>query len=1109
VDVACANCGAPNPTEARFCMRCGTPVGAPAQTQERRVVSILFVDLVGFTERSDQADPEDVRRTLVPYHARVKAVLERFGGTLDKFIGDAVMGVFGAPLAHEDDPVRAVNAARAILQEVAGLQERDPDLAVRVAVNTGEAVVSFGSGPQVGEAVAGDVVNTASRLQSIAPRNGIVVGETTARSVRAAFELAELPPARVKGKSEPLRVWRVLGPRAPSDVFEPSARFVGRQVELDEVLERFDEVVRTSTPGNVVIVGDAGIGKTRFVRELSDRLARSTSTPQWLSTRCQPYGEDVGLRPAARLVEAAVAIGVRADQEEIRSRLDSALAAGIPDQVERDGVRVLLERFVGSGETDGATSMRDLAHAIASVLSERPVVIAVEDVHWAEQTLLQLLIALRDEVRGRSVLFLATTRSADEPLGPSAATLELAPLAEAETETLVADLLGRSVFTDLTPERLAERAGGNPLYAVEFVRALADRPEAARASVPLPDTVQSVIAARLDVVPAELRAAVFDAAVIGPEFWVPAVAALDHDDREAAEASVKALATRGVVAAGSPAWFNALPTYRFTHALFREVAYARLPRATRADKHARAARWLVTESGEHAGERADAIAHHFEQAFLSARASGDEALQDAVRDPAAHWLNAAGRRVRHLDVRGAFDRHERSLAIAAPGSVEHAFALTAGAAMGGRAGLIDGTEALRRIDDAVAAFRTLGDLALLGWSLVRRYNQLAFMGRGVEGETSLDEAIELLESVPAGQDLAESYAYRSEGAMLAGRSEESLAWAERALSVAAEVRSDNAAIMALHLRGNARGELGDAGGLDDLRDALRRAEFAGSAADIVYSHMYLGEWSWLLEGPRAGLTHFDAARDLSERRRIMRQHIWSTAGSLGALFDAGRWDDLVERIEQLRNTDAELIDPTVVCVADIWGAKLSLARGDRALMPDAAELVERALGIDEMHVVVPGLSAAAMIAARDGDVAQAHAWLEHADDASSAISSPTYREEIVADATRTAIAVGAVVLAARFADGEGTTARSRATYATARAAVLEANRADDRAVAGAWGEAVAAWRSYGGEYERALALAGSAAALDGCGDLEGARGGREEAERIATGLGASTVFLGA
>src|SRR3954471_20306521 len=212
----CRSCGAELPAGAKFCSECGTPVEAAASAepaQERRVVSILFVDLVGFTERSDRADPEDVRRTLVPFHARVKEDLERFGGTLDKFIGDAVMGVFGAPVAHEDDPVRAVRSALRILRSIEELRRDDPEIAVRAAVNTGEAVVTFGTGPQVGEAVAGDVVNTASRMQGVAPRGSLVVGESTMRAIGEAFDVELLPPAVVKGKAEPLNVWRVVGER--------------------------------------------------------------------------------------------------------------------------------------------------------------------------------------------------------------------------------------------------------------------------------------------------------------------------------------------------------------------------------------------------------------------------------------------------------------------------------------------------------------------------------------------------------------------------------------------------------------------------------------------------------------------------------------------------------------------------------------------------------------------------------------------------------------------------------------------------------------------------------------------------------------------------------
>src|SRR5580765_1036925 len=204
----CSNCGTIVPPGGRFCPSCGTAVPdarpAVAPVEERRVVSILFADLAGFTSRSDQADPEDVRRTLIPFHAIAKEEIERFGGTLDKFVGDAAMGVFGAPVAHEDDPERAVRAALAIQARTA-----DMEIPVRAAVNTGEAVVTFATGPQVGENVAGDVVNTASRLQGVAPHGGVVVGESTYRSTRGAVTYHELEPVTVKGKAEPLHVWVV------------------------------------------------------------------------------------------------------------------------------------------------------------------------------------------------------------------------------------------------------------------------------------------------------------------------------------------------------------------------------------------------------------------------------------------------------------------------------------------------------------------------------------------------------------------------------------------------------------------------------------------------------------------------------------------------------------------------------------------------------------------------------------------------------------------------------------------------------------------------------------------------------------------------------------
>ena len=289
--------------------------------EERRTVTIVFADLVGFTERSDRADPEDVRRTLVPFHRRVKEDLERFGGTLDKFIGDAVMGVFGAPVAHEDDPVRAVRAALRILDTIEDLRRDDPDIAVRIAVNTGEAVVSFGSGPRVGEAVAGDVVNTTSRMQSLAPRDAVVIGEETLRAVRGRFEVEALPTATVKGKSEPLMVWQVLGERAEPE--RERVPFVGRRTELEILTERFDDVERSGSARFLVVVADAGVGKSRLIVELANDLGERALP---ITGSCPPYGEGVTFAPVEQIVRALTGIDPSDDVATSAARLEAHAA---------------------------------------------------------------------------------------------------------------------------------------------------------------------------------------------------------------------------------------------------------------------------------------------------------------------------------------------------------------------------------------------------------------------------------------------------------------------------------------------------------------------------------------------------------------------------------------------------------------------------------------------------------------------------------------------------------------------------------------------------------------------------------------------------------------
>ena len=361
----CLNCGENNPDKAKFCSECATPLkAAPTlQAEERKVVSILFVDLVGFTARSHDADPEDVRAALAPYHSLLKTEIERFGGTVEKFIGDAVMAVFGAPVAHEDDAERAVRSALRITEAIEELNEATPnlDLSIRAAVNTGEGLVTLGARPQAGEGmVTGDVVNTASRLQGIAPVGGVAVGEVTYRTTKDFISYESLDPVTVKGKPEPIAVWRAVSARSRFGVdvdMAPKTPFIGRDFDLGALKNAYQRTVRESSVQLVTITGEPGVGKTRLLSEFSSFIDDHDELVYWRQGRSLPYGEGITFWALGEIVKAQAGILESDSPETASEKLQVAVEAVIEETDERTWFVARLGPLVGaraSGSGGGA-----------------------------------------------------------------------------------------------------------------------------------------------------------------------------------------------------------------------------------------------------------------------------------------------------------------------------------------------------------------------------------------------------------------------------------------------------------------------------------------------------------------------------------------------------------------------------------------------------------------------------------------------------------------------------------------------------------------------------------------------------------------------------------
>jgi class 3 adenylate cyclase/tetratricopeptide (TPR) repeat protein len=649
---SCPACGEANPDHARFCLKCGTALTQAGQRgEERKLVSVLFVDLVGFTSRSDRADPEDVRDTLQLYHSRVKEQIERYGGTVEKFIGDAVMAVFGAPVAHGDDAERAARAGLRVLEAIGELNREQPalDLSARAAVATGEAVVAVGSVPELGEALAmGDVVNTASRLQSAAPTGQLIVGEETYRATRNVIAYEEMDSILAKGKREPVRAWLAVAPLAgPAERPVTSAPMVGRDREMALVESIWDRAVAERRPHLVTVIGPAGIGKSRLVREISSSIGDRGGRA--VRGRCLPYETRAVYGAFSQHVKQIAGVFEHDPPETAREKLAHTVAALVPEQEAPELTRYL-SLLLGLGVDEPVDQRVLLFFAarrfIERLASQQPTLFVFEDVHWADGGELDLLEYLGSHVREASALLLALARPELLDRKPTwgsglgaQTTISLEPLSSSDASAIAAHVLAGALDAQSKSAvaRLVEVAEGNPLFVEELTASLL---EGAQRTGELPTTVKSAIASRLDALPPDARALLLDASVIGKTFWRGALQALGA--AYPIDEALEALEARDLIRREPLSRVRGDTEFTFKHMLIRDVAYATLPRGGRRERHAAIARYIEEAGPQQAKDLAWLLAHHWREAgepnraidylLLAAEAARDSwATEETIR----------------------------------------------------------------------------------------------------------------------------------------------------------------------------------------------------------------------------------------------------------------------------------------------------------------------------------------------------------------------------------------------------------------------------------------------------------------------------------------------
>jgi DNA-binding SARP family transcriptional activator/predicted ATPase len=812
------------------------PLGATPLREERKVVTVLFVDPIRPTDRSEGIDPEDIRLLQERYWTPLRREVERYGGTVERFVDDALVALFGAPRAHEDDSERAVRAALAI-RAWARDQERGE---VRIGIATGEALVRIGVQPVAAEGMAtGDVIITAPRLGAAASPNGILVGENVYRATKHVIDYREAEP--VAANDNQIAAWEALQVRSRLDADEGhQTPLVGRTRELELLLSTLARVREERSPQLVTLVGVPGIGKSRLVHELMRAVAASPELMTWRRGRSLSYGDGISFSALAEIVKVEAGILETDTEEEAGNKLLLATSDVLRDREEAHWVERELRPLVGlHGRAEPTLDRRKEAFAawrrFLEVLAERrPLVLVFEDLHWADDGLLDFIDSLVEWIR-RAPLFVVTTARPEllerRPQWAggkaNAATLSLSPLPKQEAVRLLNALLTRP-FSATETRSLLTYTGGNPLYAEQYARMLAERGDAE--GLPVPQTVQAIIAARLDALPAEEKALLQDAAVIGSVFWSGAL----RRDLQTVRAGLHALERKEFVSRESHSAVEGEEQYVFRHVLLRDVAYSQIPRVDRAERHLQAAEWFGSLARRE--DNAETVARHYLSALEYFRSVGKD--WSHVTAPARRSLLEAGERASSLNAfRAAAEYYEQALALSPDNDAKRPLISFALAEALHRSGSQEQNE---RLEQAREQLLAIGNYEQAAEAEAMLADAAWHQGRYEPCHEHSERALALLHDRRASAARARVLMAVAHHGHQRGEHEAVIEHAQEALTIAEALNLHEARADALVTLGTSRVFLADAAGVEDIEQGLALALESNSL--IVATRAYEALW---------------------------------------------------------------------------------------------------------------------------------------------------------------------------------------------------------------------------------------------------------------------------